>query len=494
MRTKKLIPLTVTAVLAAGFTAGVAQSEPASDESTIDATAPIGGEEAVLHLFGWNWKSIASECTNVLGPAQFPAVEVSAPQEHVVLPDKNYPWWQDYQPVSYELESRRGSAADFADMVAACDSAGVEVYVDTIVNHMAGGASTGTGSGGSQYSQYEYPTVGYGHDDFHHCGRNGNDDIQNWTDEWEVRNCELLDLADLATETETVRSQVTGYMQNLIDLGVDGFRIDAAKHVPVADLEAIYGGLSGDPKIFQEVIEGGPGEIDPNEYAGLGRVTEFRYGDQVGARFKDGQLSALEGLEGQMLLDSASATTFIDNHDTQRSGRAPLTYKDGARYRMAEAFALAHGYGAPHILSGFAFDDPEAGPPSAADGTTTPAVDDSGACVDGWECSHRERTVLNMGAFRTTAADAPVTNWWTNGSDQIGFGRGEAAYAAFNASGEEMTAEFATSLPDGDYCDVANGDFTDGACDGPSYTVSGGMLSATVPAEGVLAVHVNATL
>ena len=494
MRIKKFVPLAMTAVLAGGLATGVAEADPVAEQPAAEATAPIAGDEAVLHLFGWNWNSIASECTNVLGPAKFPSIEVSAPQEHVVLPDKNYPWWQDYQPVSYRLESRRGSATEFADMVKACDAASVDVYVDAVVNHMAGGESSGTGSGGSTYSHYEYPEVPYGNNDFHHCGRNGNDDIQNWTDHWEVRNCELLDLSDLATDTDHVRQQLTGYLQGLVDLGVDGFRIDAAKHMPVADLEAIYGGLQGDPKIFQEVIEGGAGEIDPKEYAGLGRVTEFRYGDQVGARFKDGQLSALEGFTDQMLLPSQDATTFIDNHDTQRSGRAQLTYKDGARYRMAEAFALAHDYGAPHILSGFAFDDPEAGPPSETDGTTKPAVDSGGNCVDGWECSHRERTVLNMGAFRTTVGDAPVTDWWSNGSDQIGFGRGEAGYAAFNASGSELTTEFATGLPDGEYCDVANGDFADGACDGPTYSVSGGKLSATVPADGVLAVHVDAKL
>lgn len=362
---------------------------------------------------------------------------------------------------------------------------------------MAGGASTGNGSGGSGYSHYDYPAVPYGFDEFHHCGRNGNDDIQNYGDEFEVRNCELLDLADLATDTDYVRQQLVGYLQGLVDLGVDGFRIDAAKHMAVADLGVIFAGLTSDPQIFQEVIEGGPGEISPTEYVGLGRVTEFRYGDQVGARFRDGNLAALQGLEGQMLLGSSDAMTFVDNHDTQRSGRAQLTYKDGARYLMAEAFALAHGYGAPHLLSGFAFDNSEAGPPSESDGTTTQAVDGNGDCAAGWECSHRSPTVLNLGALRQDAGDAPVSNWWTNGFDQIGFGRGDRAYAAFNAAGAALTTSFATALPAGTYCDVANGDYDAdaGTCSGPTYDVDDdGTLTATVPANGVLAVHVGAAL
>ncbi|MEV0648705.1 carbohydrate-binding module family 20 domain-containing protein [Phytomonospora sp. NPDC050363] len=479
-------------IAAAALIPGGTATEPAAAD--IAVTAAPGNGDAVLHLFAWPWKSVAAECTNVLGPAGFPAVEVAAPQEHVVLPARAYPWWQDYQPVSYQLNTRRGSTADFAAMVDACDAAGVEVYIDAVVNHMAGGASTGDGSGGNAYTQYSYPAVPFGPGDFHHCGRNGNDDIANWTDRWEVQNCELLDLSDLETESDYVRGKLAAYLQNLVDLGVDGFRVDAAKHVPVADLQNIFGRLSGGPKIFLEVIEGGAGEISPTEYTGLGRVTEFRYGDQVGARFKDGDLAALSGLESHLLLGSAAAETFIDNHDTQRSGRAQLTYKDGARYIMAEAFALAHGYGSPQLLSGYAFTDPEAGPPSTSDGTTTPALTASGACATGWECSHRQRAVLNLGALREAAAGQATTHWWSNGSNQIAFGRASKAHAAFNASGASLTRAFATGLPDGVYCDVANGDYkpADRSCTGPSYRVTGGSYTGTVPANGVLALHANA--
>jgi alpha-amylase len=61
--------------------------------------------------------------------------------------------------VSYQLTSRRGDRAAFAAMVRTCHAAGVKIYVDAVVNHMAGGASTGAGSAGSGYSQYAYPAV-----------------------------------------------------------------------------------------------------------------------------------------------------------------------------------------------------------------------------------------------------------------------------------------------------------------------------------------------
>ncbi|HWM03935.1 MAG TPA: alpha-amylase family glycosyl hydrolase, partial [Actinophytocola sp.] len=172
---------------------------PVTSDVTAEPAVHAAPTDVIVHLFQWPWASIANECVNVLGPKGFSAVQVSPPQEHVVLGGQGYPWWQDYQPVSYQLNTRRGDRNAFASMVQTCHSAGVKIYVDAVVNHMAGGGSGGPGSGGSSFAHYDYPAVPYGNGDFHHCGRNGNDDIVNWGDRWEVQNCELVDLSDLAT-------------------------------------------------------------------------------------------------------------------------------------------------------------------------------------------------------------------------------------------------------------------------------------------------------
>jgi alpha-amylase len=482
-RRMRAIAVAIT-LTAAGLSLPTATADPVGVAS---ATSP-GAKDVIVHLFEWPWASIASECTNVLGPKGFGGVQVSPPQEHVVLPGSGYPWWQDYQPVSYRLISRRGDRAAFANMVSTCHAAGVKIFVDAVLNHMAGGASTGPGSNGSSYTQYAYPSVPYGFDDFHHCGRNGNDDIRSWTDRFEVQNCELVDLSDLKTESSYVRGKLSGYLQDLASLGVDGIRVDAAKHVPTADLQAIYGGLGSGRYVFQEVIEGGPGEIAPGEYAGIGDVTEFRYGDVVGNAFRDGNLANLNNLAGSMALGSADAVAFIDNHDTQRNGRARLTYKDGNNYALAEAFMLAWPYGVPQVMSSFAFNSADQGPPAAGNGTTSPVN-----CSSGWVCEHRWRTTANLVGLRNTSVGAGVTNWWSNGSSQVGFGRAGKSYVAFNRDGGTLSRTFQTDLPAGTYCDVANGDFSGGTCTGATYAVdSAGRFGASVPAGRMLALHVDA--
>jgi alpha-amylase len=485
MRTRQVVAGATTAVLAAALLAvGVVRTAETAEASP----ASPGAKDVIVHLFEWPWASVASECTSTLGPKGFGGVQVSPPQEHVVLPGSGYPWWQDYQPVSYQLTTRRGNRTAFANMVQTCHAAGVKIYVDAVVNHMAGGGSTGTGSGGSTYSHYAYPAVPYGTDDFHHCGRNGNDDIANYGDRWEVQNCELVDLSDLKTESSYVRGKLTAYLNDLVSLGVDGFRVDAAKHMPAGDMSAFIAPVTGDPYVFSEVIEGGAGEPGPEEYTGFGDVTEFRYGDVVGGAFSSGSLSTLNNLASSMRLSSGDAVAFIDNHDTQRNGRAKLTYKNGTPYALAEAFMIAWPYGVPQVMSSFGFSNADAGPPAASNGTTT-AV----SCGSGWQCEHRWRTTANMVALRNVAAGAGVTNWWSNGSNQIAFGRGSTGYVAFNRSGSALTRTFQTSLPAGTYCDVMAGDLAGGSCTGPAYAVDGnGQVTATVGANAALALHVNA--
>ncbi len=485
-RNRPLAAALASLLLAAGLAAAVA-ARPTPGPGLVPAKADAnpGNRDVIVHLFQWPWASIASECTSVLGPKGYGAVQVSPPQEHVVLGGQGYPWWQDYQPVSYQLVSRRGDRAAFANMITTCHNAGVKIYVDAVVNHMTGGASTGTGSAGSTYSQYSYPGI-YQNQDFHHCGRNGNDDIVSWGDRWEVQNCELVNLSDLATESAYVRGRLTAYLNDLVSLGVDGFRVDAAKHMPVADLQAILGGVSGAPYVFHEVIE--DSAFPPGEYAGIGDVTEFRYGDVVGNAFRDANLSNLTNLASQMALSSGDAVNFIDNHDTQRNGRARLTYKDGQTHALAQAFSLAYPYGTPQLMSSFTFTNPEAGPPAAGNGTTNQVT-----CGTGWECEHRRTVVANLVGFHNAVNGTGVGNWTSPSSSRIGFSRGNIGYAAFNRDGSAWSTTFSTGLPAGVYCNVATGDFTAGACSGSTVTVnSSGQATVSVAGNSALAIYTGA--
>jgi alpha-amylase len=431
--------------------------------ATAAHAAPPGTKDVTAVLFEWNFASVAKECTNRLGPAGYGYVQVSPPAEHI----QGSQWWTSYQPVSYKIAGRLGDRTAFKNMVDTCHAAGVKVVVDTVINHMAAG--NGTGTGGSSYTKYNYPGL-YSSYDFDNCTAQ----ISNYGDRWHVQNCELVGLADLDTGENYVRGAIAGYMNDLLSLGVDGFRIDAAKHMDAADLANIKSRLSN-PSVYwkQEVIYGAGEAVQPTEYTGNGDVQEFRYAYDLKRVFNNENLAYLKNYgEGWGYLNNGVAGVFVDNHDTERNG-STLSYKDGANYTLANVFMLAWPYGAPDINSGYEFTDHDAGPPNNG------RVD---ACWQaGWKCQHAWPEIERMVAFRNATRGTAVTNWWDNGGDAIAFGRGSKGYVAINHEASSLTRTYQTSLPAGTYCDVQSN---------KTVTVnSSGQFTATLGSNTALAIY-----
>ncbi|KAL0954517.1 hypothetical protein HGRIS_003484 [Hohenbuehelia grisea] len=465
------LALSVQSVLAAPYLA--------RNETSISARAPSGSKSVIIQLFEWTWDSIAAECATFIGPAGYGFVQVSPPAEHVSGPQ----WWTDYQPVSYTLTSKRGNRAQFAAMVSACHAAGVKVIADTLFNHMAG-SDSGTGVGGSSFTHYNYPGI-YQTQDFHHCGMESGDDIVNYGNRVEVQTCELVNLADLATDTEYVRGRLADYAKDLLSLGVDGFRLDAAKHMPAGDIANILSRVPGSYYITQEVIFGGGEPIQPSEYVGNGDVQEFRYTTELKNAFSGGGISSLQNLENRGWVAGNQANVFVTNHDTERNGDSLNANSPSNTYVTATIFSLAHPYGTPTLLSSYSgFTNIDAGAPNGGTGTCSTT---GGA--NGWLCQHRWVAFTGMVGFRNTVGSAPITNWVSPQSQQIAFGRGSAGFVAINNADSDWSATFSTSLPAGTFCDVISGTSSAGSCTGSAFTVSGGSFSATVPARSAIAIH-----
>lgn len=452
-------PLSAALALIAGAAALVPTAAPAQ------ASAP-GTKDVTAVMFEWKFDSVAKACTDTLGPAGYGYVQVSPPQEHI----QGSQWWTSYQPVSYKIAGRLGDRAAFAAMVSTCHSAGVKVVADSVINHMSAGS--GTGTGGSSYTKYNYPGL-YSSSDMDDCTAQ----ISNYQDRANVQNCELVGLADLDTGEDYVRGKIAGYLNDLRSLGVDGFRIDAAKHMPASDLANIKSRLT-DPGVYwkQEAIYGAGEAVSPDEYTGTGDVQEFRYARSLKQVFNNENLAELKNFgEGWGFMSSSKAGVFVDNHDTERGGDT-LNYKDGANYTLANVFMLAWPYGSPDVHSGYEWSDKDAGPPNGG------TVD---ACYsDGWKCQHAWPQISSMVGFRNTARGEAVTDWWDNGGDRIAFGRGSKAYVAINHEGSSLTRTFQTSLPAGDYCDIQSGN---------GVSVNGsGQFTATLGANTAVALQVGA--
>jgi alpha-amylase len=450
-----------------------------------------------VHLFEWRWTDVAKECETYLGPTGFAAVQVSPPSEHAVLP--GYPWWQRYQTVGYELdESRSGTADEFRDMVRRCAAVGVAIYVDAVVNHMTAQTSR-TGSHGTRFTKYDYPGT-YAATDFHMPPCTIADaDYVSAPDR--VRRCELLGLADLDTGADAVRARIAGYLAALVEVGVKGFRIDAAKHIDPADLDAILKKVSdavgpdARPYYYFEVVDHGGEAIHASDYLPVGQgaaeavdVIEFKY-QAIADAFAGVGAGSVAGLHaaGADWLPTNRAVVFVNNHDTQRA--TSLYYQDAPSYDLATVFLLSWPYGYPQILSSFAFDRSlqagrDQGPPSDNAGHTRPVYPpgaDGPDCHDDlslpaqpagqWLCEHRRPFIARLIAFRKAADGEAVTNEWDDGADALAFGRGAKGFVVINNGASTLHRTFVTSLPAGAYCDIYGGAATASGCSGATITV-----------------------
>nr|AAA03322.1 alpha-amylase [Aedes atropalpus] len=461
----------------------------------------------IVHLFEWRWNDIADECERFLAPKGYAGVQVSPPTENIVVSGR--PWWERYQPASYHLNTRSGSESEFASMVRRCNQVGVRIYVDIVINHMA--AMSGQGTGGSSVDGLNFPAVPFGPNDF-----NPRCDITNYNDKYQVRNCWLVGLPDLALGNQWVRDRIVDLMNKCVGYGVAGFRVDAVKHMWPGDLEHIYSRLNNlntdhgfphgaKPFITQEVIDLGGEAITKYEYTHLGTVTEFRFSAEIGRVFRGyDRLAHLSNWGEQWgFLPSHLGLVFVDNHDNQRGhgagGDNVLTHKVPKNYKMATAFMLAHPYGIVRIMSSFFFTNGDQGPPQDGGGNLVPpSINPDNSCGNGWACEHRWRQIYNMVGFRNAVRGTNLNDWWTNGNMQIAFCRGANGFVAFNLESYDMNETLQTCLPAGTYCDVISGSKEGGSCTGATVQVGGdGRANIQIPAhgdDGVLAIHINAKL
>ncbi|XP_001653284.2 alpha-amylase A [Aedes aegypti] len=471
------------------------------------------GRSGIVQLFEWKWNDIADECERFLAPMGFGGVQISPATENALIFTPFRPWWERYQPVSYYLNTRSGNEAEFALMVRRCNAVGVRIYADVVLNHMAVNTLYGGGAGSlADANTLAYPAVPYNSSDF-----NTDCQINEQSNPIELRDCRVYGLPDLNQRSEWVRDRIVNLLNKFIVYGVAGFHVDAVKHMWSGDLQVIYSRLANlaqdhgfsantRPFIIQDVVDISDDGVSKFEYTSLGTITEYRFSETIGSIFGGQQRLASLINWGQPWGFPSSERTlvFVDNQVNQRNhgagNRHVLTYKDGKHYVMAVAFMLAHPYGIPRIMSSYAFNNDDHGPPADANGNIiSPTITSDGMCSNNWICEHRLNPIANMIGFRNAIAGTGITHWVDNGANQMAFCRGNRGFIMFNLEGTDFDQTMQTCLPAGIYCDVITGKVGEGGiCTGYSIEVDeNGLARIYVSAFGaynVLAIHVNSRI
>jgi glycosidase len=389
-------------------------------------------------------------------------------------------WARDFKKTNPAF----GSFTDFSNLIAAAHAKNIKVVIDFAPNHSSPASATDS-SFGENGRLYDNGTLlaSYGSDPngyFHH---NGGTDFHNLEDGI-YRN--LFDLADLNHNKATIDAYFKNAIKVWLDLGIDGIRFDAVKHMPFGWQKSLMSYIHG----YKPVFSFGewflsPGEVDPaNHYfanaSGMS-LLDFEFAQKVRQVFKDGSADMVS--LNQMISDTSTQyaqvndqVTFIDNHDM---ARFQVSGASGRKLEQALAFTLtsrgvpAIYYGTEQYMTGTG--DPDNRAKMTSFSTTTTAY----------------KVIKALAPLRKSnpaIAYGSTQQRWLNSDIYIyerKFGSNVAVVAINrNLSSSAPIGGLITSFPAGTYADVLGG-----LLGGNSISVgAGGSVSSFTLGAGAVAV------
>jgi alpha-amylase len=277
-----------------------------------------------------------------------------------------------YDPYDFRrFDSAHGSEQELAALIRKAHANGLQVYADMVLNHMC-------------TNNFSYPR--FGRDHFHHFGK-----IIDWNDQWQLENGSLHGLEDLKHESSYVRGELWKFLVKTNNLGFDGYRWDAVKHVPRWFWkDHVVNAVNGWGKYnFGEVFDGNVEYLSRYVETGMA-VTDYALYFTMRDAFRfGGNLAALDGA-GLAAVNGPKALTFVENHDAEPPVNRGLAYAFIAAYPGYPSF---------------------------------------------FNVSLDDRTISNLVWIQNTLAQGPYVNRYKD-QDTLIFQRGDRLLAGINQRGE----------------------------------------------------------
>lgn len=328
--------------------------------------------DVILHAFDWTYdqvKNRAAEISNI----GYKKVLVAPPLKS----GSNCAWWARYQPQDYRvIDHCLGNKQSFQAMINALSNNGVDVYADIVLNHMANERNGATDFPGNAALNDYANNSGYwnnqklfgnlnngflGAGDFHQeaC-------ISDYNNIWQVQNWRICGgngdrgLPDL-DPNNYVRNQQRAYLQALKNMGVKGFRVDAAKHMTNWHMNQVFtSSIKSGMHVFGEVITGGgTNSADYTNFLGpyLAGTDHGAYDFPLlnamrNALSPGGSLTLLENPQAfGNALPGWRAVTMPITHDIPTNGGFRYLILDPQDEHLAYTYVLGRADGAPMVFS-----------------------------------------------------------------------------------------------------------------------------------------------
>jgi glycosidase len=242
-------------------------------------------------------------------------------------PQASYHGYQgrDFKRIEEHFGNSSNTWTDFDAMVTAAHSNGIKVIVDFAPNHSTQNSAGEFGSlydNGTFLGNYTSDSNGY----FHH---NANISGGGWDDRYQVEYYTLFDLADLNSEHATIDAYMKSAAQLFQQHGVDGFRIDAIKHLnwgwQYSFTNSVY--TYGDSFLFGEWYQGNTSDPlyhDSYKFANKSGMSMLDFPLNTAIRSVFASNANFSEIDSVLTQEASNFTwkedlvTFIDNHDMAR--------------------------------------------------------------------------------------------------------------------------------------------------------------------------------
>ena len=342
---------------------------PAMSKDRITVNPDATNEDVILHVWSWNFPEIARSMHEI-ADAGYTMIQTSPVQPHYA-PDgscveifdpkvKKGNWYYYYQPTDWKVGNKiLGSKEQMQAMLDSASKYNVRVIVDVLPNHTAFDIDA--------VSPEFYKAVG-GRDKMFHS--NGLRPISNYQDRTECTLMGVGGLPDVNTENPDFQKYYMQFVNELLRMGVRGFRYDTAKHI----------GVHSDPKdkgvkendfwdvaLGRKAVKGVRMTLPEDSLFIYGEVLqdkgvpEAEYADYMG------QTASSYGHVLREALDKRSAngvdlknwhheaapeylTTWVESHDTYCNANESAHLTDD-QIRTAWVFLTARQNGTPLFFS-----------------------------------------------------------------------------------------------------------------------------------------------
>jgi alpha-amylase len=315
---------------------------------------------AIFHAFNQNYSDIKNFVCK-LADQGYSHVQISPAQKSNPGPFATPTGWsQRYQPVDYSVIEGLGTEGDLKSLIKEAHQCNIKVIADVVFNHMAD-----LDNGENFENLTKFP--GLSQDDFLTVASNPGQRPCKDTDSKVPNkngygdgnrdselNCWLASLPDLKFTPNVKRIQ-KAHLKKLLDLGIDGFRFDASKHMPTnvqkEYIDFIDTESKGNTWNYLEVIE--DNDTKAEDYNWIAAVTDFLLYNSMKGAFSFG--GDLRSLPSNAVNDSRSVT-FGRNHDSvaeirKAKGDAYSPYDDATDSYLATAYVLAREGGTPLVFN-----------------------------------------------------------------------------------------------------------------------------------------------